>query len=331
MPGGGMSTGPGAYTLQAMPAGTVTLQHDGQGNLTAHVTAFGLTPGSSHDVLIEGDRSGPEVRFSTLTADATGQVNATLTATSGGGSRLRHDSRLVILLGTGGGSATGGGSMAGGGSAADGGSLAGEPIAQTRTLNHDRDFGPLTLQAVTASADGSAAARPSGRTTISYDAAAQTLIVTVTAFGLTPGAHAAHIHLGSCMSQGAVKYMLADFMADGDGNIINETRTVTGVTSVPGPGNWYLNLHQGDMNQILANGMPTLLFRPMLCTGITSFAMTGGMTSGSPSPSGSPSMDPSMSASPTQMPMPSPSGTPSPMPSGSATTSPNPTAQPTHF
>jgi hypothetical protein len=35
-------------------------------------------------------------------------------------------------------------------------------------------------------------------------------------------------------------------------------------TPVPTTG-WYLNLHQGDMNNILANGQPTLNFRPLLC------------------------------------------------------------------
>ena len=43
-------------------------------------------------------------------------------------------------------------------------------------------------------------------------------------------AHAAHIHIGSCQSQGAVKYMFIDFIADSHGNIHNQTRVVTGVT-----------------------------------------------------------------------------------------------------
>ena len=54
--------------------------------------------------------------------------------------------------------------------------------------------------------------------------------MTLSASGLTPGAHAAHIHIGSCQSQGAVAYMLMDFNADSNGNIHNETRMVTGVT-----------------------------------------------------------------------------------------------------
>jgi hypothetical protein len=39
----------------------------------------------------------------------------------------------------------------------------------------------------------------------------------VTASGLTLGTHAAHIHVGSCASQGPVQYMLMDFTANGAG------------------------------------------------------------------------------------------------------------------
>ncbi len=36
---------------------------------------------------------------------------------------------------------------------------------------------------------------------------------------------------------------------------------------VPATG-WYLNLHQGNSNNILANGQPTPDFRPLLCAGL---------------------------------------------------------------
>jgi hypothetical protein len=87
---------------------------------------------------------------------------------------------------------------------------------------------------------------------VAYDPAAGTITVTLTASGLTPGAHAAHIHIGSCMSQGPVQYMLMDFTADSGGQIMHEVRTVTGVTTpLPATG-WYLNLHQGTSSNILA-------------------------------------------------------------------------------
>jgi hypothetical protein len=109
---------------------------------------------------------------------------------------------------------------------------------------------------------------PAGWATVVYNSAAQTITVAVNASGLTPGAHAAHIHDGTCMSQGSVQYMLMDFVANGQGQIVNQTRTVAGVTSpVPATG-WYLNLHQGNSNDILANGQPTINFRPLLCANI---------------------------------------------------------------
>ncbi len=107
-----------------------------------------------------------------------------------------------------------------------------------------------------------------GHATLAYDPSSQMITVTLTASGLTPGAHAAHIHIGSCQSQGPVAYMLMDFNADSNGNIHHETRMVTGVTSVMLTGGWYLNLHQGNSNDILSNGQPTINFRPLLCANI---------------------------------------------------------------
>jgi hypothetical protein len=109
---------------------------------------------------------------------------------------------------------------------------------------------------------------PRGEAIFVYNPAQQTISVTLNAAGLTPGAHAAHIHLGSCQDQGAVQYMLMDFTANKLGLIVNETRTVTGVSGpVPSTG-WYLNLHQGNSNTILSNGQPTIAFRPLLCANI---------------------------------------------------------------
>jgi CHRD domain-containing protein len=96
----------------------------------------------------------------------------------------------------------------------------------------------------------------------------RTITVTLTASGLAPGAHAVHIHVGSCQSQGPVAYMLMDFNADANGNINHQTRAVTGVTVTELTGGWYLNLHQGNSNNILSNGQPTINFRPLLCANI---------------------------------------------------------------
>lgn len=59
-----------------------------------------------------------------------------------------------------------------------------------------------------------------------------------------------------------------DLMANSQGQIMNETRVVTGVTSPMPASGMYLNIHQGDSNTILANGQPTIAFRPLLCSDI---------------------------------------------------------------
>lgn len=250
-----------------MPTGTVSLERGAHGHLLAHVDVFGLTPGSAHDVGIDGPGGGHMVRFPVLTATSAGQAETTLISADRIG-WLPPLSRFVIRLGRYGDS---GGSP-----------LAGEPIAESGALPVHPDSDAVSaLHAVTSGTDGAVLGRPSGRTTITFDAAAQTLTV--------------------------------------------------GVTRVPGPGTWYLNLHQGGMNQILANGVPTLSFRPMLCTNITSFATAGGAPSAAPSPSPSaPSTAPATPTAPasspamTTMPSSTPSSSPSSLPAG-------PTGQPTHW
>ena len=61
--------------------------------------------------------------------------------------------------------------------------------------------------------------------------------------------------------------MLPDLVADASGDI-HATRTVTGVKTPPPASGWYLNIHLGNSNQILAGGNPTLAFQPLLCADI---------------------------------------------------------------
>jgi Cu/Zn superoxide dismutase len=108
-----------------------------------------------------------------------------------------------------------------------------------------------------------------GRASLAYDPRAHTLSVSVNATGLAPNTrHAEHVHSGSCRVQGAVVYMLPDLVADGDGNATSQV-TIRNVTSPPPPQGWYVNVHEGDMNQILVNGMPGALFQPALCGNVT--------------------------------------------------------------
>ena len=193
------------------------------------ITIFGLTPGSVHTVTLHGNPIG------TLTANATGQASASFTAKSiPGGSK-------VMILDAGPGTTV---------------------IAQTGSLGN----GPYKLNAIEA---GFPQGSLQGHAILVYDPNAKTITVTLNASGLTPGAHAAHIHIGSCQRQGPVTYVFIDFIADRHGNIHNQTRVVTGVTSVMLNSGWYLNLHQGNSNDILSKGgQPTIFFRPLLCANI---------------------------------------------------------------
>lgn len=70
----------------------------------------------------------------------------------------------------------------------------------------------------------------------------KTLSVRLTVSGLTPNSsHAAHIHSGSCASQGPVVYSLQTVTADASGRA-SETTTIKNVTSIPSSG-WFVNLH----------------------------------------------------------------------------------------
>jgi hypothetical protein len=232
-------------TLMAMPQGSATLGRDGSNDVTAAVNVLGLTPGSSHAAELVSGNGGIVALFGMLTANGVGQAQATLDS---GFTGSVAGLRLVLLNGT----------------AANPVSL--ERIAKTRRLTTRNATYQLIPVEVTPS--GSGFGSLDGKATITYSPIAQTITVTLTASGVTPGMHAAHIHIGSCQSQGPVQYMLMDFTANGQGWINHETRVVTGVTTpLPSTG-WYLNLHQGNSNNILSGGNPTINFRPLLCANI---------------------------------------------------------------
>jgi hypothetical protein len=234
-------------TLKPMPYGTVTFRRGHRRDLTVRLDMAGLTPGSAHAVQLVRPGGAAPVKLSTLTANRVGEADATLDSTYTGG--IPSGSILVIRNGT-----TSGG-------------VPGEPIAETAA----RVPSPaVKLTAVEVSPKGVGYGTPQGTATVTYNPQARTLTVVVNASGLTPGAHAAHIHTGSCQSQGPVKYMLMDFLANAHGKIVNEARTVSGVRTPIPPRGWYFNLHEGTHSNILSsNGMPTIFFRPLLCSPIS--------------------------------------------------------------
>jgi hypothetical protein len=232
-------------TLKAMPAGSLTLGQDSMGHLTITSNLFGLTPGSAHTLLLVGP-SGTTFKatLGTLTANATGNITGTLDTNEG--VKILEGSVLTLLNGT------------------DGSAVGNEPIAKSGGIDGD-----LTYKLTSVEIDSSAKnwGTPAGSAKVVYDPAAQTLTISVQASDLTPGAHAAHVHVGSCMSQGGVLYMLQDLVANSSGKI-SATRVLTGVNAPLPAAGWYLNLHQGNSNNILSNGAPTINFRPLLCSAI---------------------------------------------------------------
>jgi hypothetical protein len=232
-----------ALTLQSMPSGKITLKTASNGNTVISANVIGLTPGSAHSVELTTPNSTPTL-LDPLTADGTGHAvgNVLDQATV----KLNGASRIVILNGT------------------NGTPVANEPIARSGELSNANPSVMLTALEVTPG--GTNLGTPSGHAVVTYNPVTMKLAVTISASGLTPGLHAAHIHVGSCASQGGVLYMLMDLKADSHGNIAAQTRTILGVNApLPATG-WYLNLHQGDSNTILANGLPTIAFRPLLCS-----------------------------------------------------------------
>jgi hypothetical protein len=214
------------------------------------ITGYGFTPGSSHQVAITV--AGIQAPVGTLTASAAGSVSrsyalpaATVASRRGQGRagvhhRAASPSTQLVILNAGQGSAV---------------------IAQSPAITGP---GAYPVQGVE---PGHGVIRP-GSTTLVYDPATGTISVTVSATGLAPGAHAAHIHVGSCRQQGRLAYPLPDFTASPRGVISNQTRTVTGVGAVELSGGWYLNLHQGNSGSIVSKGQPAMDFRPLECADI---------------------------------------------------------------
>lgn len=232
--------------LGAMPSGSVTLHRTSSGNLAISMSALGLTPGSAHTVALSTGRcnatsGGSAVRR--VQADASGQLQSGFQVSR---RQSANAASVSLLLGT--------PASSGGGVNPD------RPIACANIPQSLKGNVQLALRSTLGWGS-----QLSGSFTVTYDAAAQSLTVDVSARGFVPGSsHAAHIHEGSCQKQGAVVYMLTDLVANASGTI-HATRTVTGVSTAPPASGWYLNIHLGNSNQILAGGNPTLAFQPLLC------------------------------------------------------------------
>lgn len=240
--------------LAAAPSGTATVTPGSSGDQVAF-DMIGLTPSSSHSVDVTPGACPSVVSgtvgtsLGTVTADASGQLHAGVQATPS----QSGPEAVTIRLGTAAAAAN------------DSSAPPDEPIACVTVRKHLA--GPTTVKVRSISQSGAASG---GTAKVTYNAAAQTLTVHVTAHGFVPGSsHAAHIHEGSCEAQGAVVYALPDLVADSNGRI-SSTATISNVTSPPPATGWYLNIHRGTSSNImLPNGDPALAFRPLLCGDIS--------------------------------------------------------------
>jgi Cu/Zn superoxide dismutase len=234
-------------TLDAQPSGTVALSWDYQTkSVSAEVKMTGFTPGSRHAMHIHQGSCAAQgdvlVPFPDVAANDDGAIETTVTSSQPAPDGLAAGTLLNIHL-------------APAAQLGDPGSLGYTPISCT-----DVDPGRTALNMAPLPGQ-----RPQGSAKLTYDPANKTLRVDVTASGLVAGSeHAEHIHIGSCDSQGAVKYPLNDLVASPAGTADAST-VIQNVDQAPPASGWYLNVHLGSSSQIEENGQPTLYYQPIIC------------------------------------------------------------------
>ncbi|WP_018180543.1 CHRD domain-containing protein [Jongsikchunia kroppenstedtii] len=240
--------------LTPAPTGTVSLKWDPTTQLvSATIDMSGFTPGGAHAMHIHpgtcaDQTKPPSVPFADITADSFGVIKQTVESKTKVPDGIPDHSYLNIHL---------------------------APMAQLGSPQ-DVSFTSISCADITPGSNHAAPVQltmmPSGRngksitgsTTLSYVPSSHQLTVGIKATGLPPNTvHAAHIHDGSCVQQGAVAYSLPDLKADASGNAA-ETTTIS-VSGPPPATGWYVNVHFGSMQQILQDGKPTMLFAPILC------------------------------------------------------------------
>ena len=249
----GVAGPPVVVPLGDQPSGTVMLSWDPQTkNVTAKLQMVGFTPGSSHAMhMHQGSCAAPHlhvlVPFPDVAADDVGAIDTIVTSSQPAPDGLAAGTLLNIHL-------------APAAQLGDPGSLGYTPISCT-----DIDPAATSLNMAPPPQPGQ---HPQGSAKLTYDPANKTLGVDVTASGLVAGSeHAEHIHVGSCDSQGAVKYPLNDLVASPAGTA-EATTVIQNVDQAPPASGWYINVHLGSSSQIEQNGQPTLYFQPIICGSI---------------------------------------------------------------
>ncbi len=250
-----MPASPIVATLTAQPSGTVTVSWDPQTkNVTAKLQMVGFTPGSSHAMHIHQGSCAAQgdvlVPFPDVTANDVGAIDTTITSSQPSPDGLAAGTLLNIHLAP--------------------AAQLGAPGSLPYTPISCADINPAASTTLTMAPPPppQPGQQPQGSAKLTYDPAQKRLAVDVTATGLVGDSdHAAHIHLGSCDSQGAVKYPLNDLKASPDGTA-EATTVIQNVDQAPPTSGWYLNIHLGSSSQIQENGQPTLYFQPIICGNI---------------------------------------------------------------
>jgi hypothetical protein len=249
----GVAGPPVVVPLGDQPSGTVMLSWDPQTkNVTAKLQMVGFTPGSSHAMHIHQGSCAAQgdvlVPFPDVTANDGGAIDTTVTSSQPSAAGLAAGTFLNIHL-------------APAAQMGAPGSLGYTPISCA-------DITPAASAALTMAPLPEPGQHPQGSAKLTYDPAKKALSVAVTASGLVAGSdHAVHIHLGSCDSQGAVKYPLDDLVASPTG-AAETTTVIQNVDQAPPATGWYFNVHLGSSSQIEQNGQPTLYFQPIICGNI---------------------------------------------------------------
>jgi hypothetical protein len=256
--------------LHAMPRGNVRFVRGMNDGLVVSIAASGFTPGSVHDVDIERGscpatfRLGADVaQPEQVQASSDGQIDQTIEVGLGAEMLPRGPLAFTIRQGL-------------TAKVMDGGSnpIAVQGLACVAVPHRIGPHGTRRWLMAT-----SESGMPmSGTASYAYNATdpqsptGQSVTVTIDAGGFVPGSvHAAHVHAGTCSNQGRVVVMLPDLTADASGHIsAADTMPVQGQPQGP----LYINIHEGDGNQILSGGMPTLAFRPLLCGDVSQTSET---------------------------------------------------------
>lgn len=233
-PVGGTSA---AATLKHEPGGTASLSWDHTSRmLTVQLMLSGLAPGSVHPVHIEqgscsnksGERDKTLYPLVNVSADTRGVVNATSKVSVQNG--IPASGWYVDVH--------------------NGPGLSNTDQAQAIACGSvaNRDTSLRSTQTAQVALQPTAGANQDASGGVHLTLSGHTLKVDLTLSGLAPKSeHMAHIHAGTCASQGSVVYSLTPVKADAAGKA-TVTTTLQNVMTIPAQG-WYINVHDStDMS-----------------------------------------------------------------------------------